>query len=336
VLETGPLGRGLFAKNPERPIRLHLPPSLLFPADDIEFVSGAMRIKESAAIENRGRLFFEEYQRDFSWGRVGETESAAFIDAMDQLPSEASSLLRTEFGMKELFQGDRSTRIRNRFIKSRIISWNDKRVVMPVIELANHAPDGLAYEFRDGLQVQGRCRAGGEILVSYGSMDTLRLFAAFGFASPAAAAVSLPLTQKVGDKSLTIQLDAQKSAKRGAVMVPMMTSDGRHIVLSYLMIGNVGAPRLCRGIFRTLMKEAGIPEADADEAFDRILHFNRMKFFRFLAALEMCEGPLIVTLRQVARYTLEAMSHCMGSRQLDGPANFPGGWGISPDKGLAP
>src|SRR5205085_2034430 len=123
---------------------------------------------------------------------------------------------------------------------------------------------------------------------------------------------------------------------RGAVMVPTMTSDDSAIVLSYLMIGNIGAPRLCRGIFRTLMKEAGIPEADADEALDRILHFNRMKFLRLLGALEAYEGPMAVTLRQVARYTLEAMSHCIGSRQLDGPANFQPGLHTVPVVAIAP
>ena len=58
---------------------------------------------------------------------------------------------------------------------------------------------------------------------------------------------------------------------------------------------------------------------DADEVFDRILHFNRMKFLKLLAALEEQEGDLVLMLRRMARFQLEAMSNCIGSRELDAP-----------------
>ena len=85
-------------------------------------------------------------------------------------------------------------------------------------------------------------------------------------------------------------------------------------MLSYLMIGNPKFPRLSRGIFRTLMKQAGAP--NLDEVFDFILHFNRTRFLGLLAALEPLGGEMAVTLRKMARLQLERMSHCIGTRDL--------------------
>jgi hypothetical protein len=67
-------------------------------------------------------------------------------------------------------------------------------------------------------------------------------------------------------------------------------------------------------MFRALMKESGMAEAEADEGFDHIVHYNRMRFLKLLAAVESCEGEMAVTLRKMARHQLEAMSHCIGSR----------------------
>jgi hypothetical protein len=53
-----------------------------------------------------------------------------------------------------------------------------------------------------------------------------------------------------------------------------------------------------------------------DEVFDFILRFNALKFLELLELLEPHDGELVVTLRRVARYQLEAMAHCIGSREV--------------------
>jgi hypothetical protein len=68
------------------------------------------------------------------------------------------------------------------------------------------------------------------------------------------------------------------------------------------------------------MREAGLE--NADEAFDSILNFNWTRCLNLLAVLEPYQGGMISTLRKVARYQLESMSYCIGSRELD--AQMPG------------
>jgi hypothetical protein len=89
---------------------------------------------------------------------------------------------------------------------------------------------------------------------------------------------------------------------------------GDSLTLSYLTIGSSRNPRLSRGIFRTLMREAGIE--NPDEGFDEVLCYNRRGFLGLLAALEPHEAPMITNLRRMARYQLAAMTHCVGAREL--------------------
>jgi hypothetical protein len=62
------------------------------------------------------------------------------------------------------------------------------------------------------------------------------------------------------------------------------------------------------------MRDAG--QKDPERVFDRILLENRLKFLKLLEVLEEHDGGLIRVLRRVARYQLEAMSWCVGSREL--------------------
>jgi hypothetical protein len=64
------------------------------------------------------------------------------------------------------------------------------------------------------------------------------------------------------------------------------------------------------------MRAAGITDDEADETFDRILHFNRIRFVRLLDSLAPLDGKLVVTLRKMARFQLETMSWCIGTREV--------------------
>jgi hypothetical protein len=45
--------------------------------------------------------------------------------------------------------------------------------------------------------------------------------------------------------------------------------------------------------------------------------FNARQFIKLLGALEAHDGEMVSLLRTMARYQLEAMNHCIGSRELD-------------------
>jgi hypothetical protein len=111
-----------------------------------------------------------------------------------------------------------------------------------------------------------------------------------------------------------IQRDINFKSKRASFAVPDFKIEDNQVTLSGLMIGNKRAPKLSRGVFVSIMKEAGIPEPELE--FDTILHINRMGFLSLLGKVEPVRGELGRTIRTMIRYQLEAMSHCIGTREL--------------------
>jgi hypothetical protein len=309
----GPLGRGLFAKDPEQPVLLKVPPVLLFNVDDIEFVDGSLRLKPIADVMDAHRAFFDRYQNAFSWGGGGFVESAGFVIALDGLAPDVRNLLTADFGMGALFIGDPVERAQKLFLGFRAVQNGDRVFLPPLIELARHSAAGLTLELAHGLQIQGHCD--GEVLISHGVYDSISKFRPFGSEGREPGAFSLPVNVAGGVPEVTIGRDFGRSVKRGKDWVPIVERGEGSIELSYLMIGHSKFPRLSRGIFRTLTREAGVN--DPDDIFDRILNFNWNKFLNLLAVLEPFEGEMITTLRKMARYQLDAMSHCIGSRDIE-------------------
>lgn len=310
---NGPRGRGIFPIDPAKPIRLHVPQNLLIPVSDVEFVDDRMKIKDSANVAGAVRGFFENYQDAFSWGREGRSEAIAFIKALDDLPPDVSALLSSDFAMKAQLEGGSDIeRAQRWFLESRQIEKGGKGVVMPLMELVNHAPAGVPYNLGEGVAIDGSFS--GEVLVHYVIADALGIFRTFGFASPERIAFSLPMKNDTGRDRILIRRKFNFDSKLGAFPVPDYGMEDDTLVLSCLVIGNAKFPRLSRGIFCRVMREAEKP--DADEVFDLILHENRKKFFRLLELLEPHEGGLIPTLRRMVRYQLETMSFCIGTREL--------------------
>lgn len=305
---------GLYAIDPARPVSLLVPRNLCFAIDDIEFAHDDMRLKDTANVAPGERKFFETYTRAFSWGAGGRTNAAAFIASLDALPFEVRSLLENEFAMADLFKGNPVERTKAWFLRSRYFRAKGRDWYAPVIELARHSAQGLVpvSDSEGRLRIEGT--VSGEVLVSRGAYDTLGLFYNLGFVVPQDQAYSLPVNIKGKTTDIIIQRNTSKVSRRGDFLVPQTARENNALTFSYLMIGHPKFPRLSRGIFRTLARDAQIDKPD--QAFDHVLFANRTKFFRLIGALEPHSGEAVRSLRSVAHIQLERISHCVGSREL--------------------
>ena len=305
---------GLYAIDPTRPVSLLVPRNLHFAIDDIEFAHGEMRLKDTANVAPGERKFFEAYTRAFSWGPGGGANAAAFIASLDALPFEVRSLLENEFAMAYLFNGDPVERTKAWFLRSRYFRARGRDWYAPVIELARHAAEGLipVLDVEGRLQIEGT--VSGEVLVSRGAYDTLGVFYNLGVVVPQDQAYSLPVNIKGRSTDILIQRTTSKVSKRGDFLVPQTVQENNALTFSHLMIGHLKFPRLSRGIFRALARDAGLGKPD--QAFDHVLFANRTKFFRLIGALEPHSGEAVMSLRRVAHTQLERISHCVGSREL--------------------
>ena len=181
VQRQGSRGRGIFPIDNTTPVRLRVPRNLLVPAEDIEFVDDQLRIRNSAAVGAAEREFVEKYENTFSWGGGGRSECAAFLEGMKNLhvgmsapPFVKSFLDAAKTSVDES--------VGRRFLHSRCITFEDKSVLMPVMELVNHDPLANGYDVEDDISIEGGFSD--EVLVRYSIRDPFGMFLSYGFASP--------------------------------------------------------------------------------------------------------------------------------------------------------
>jgi hypothetical protein len=315
AIADGAPGRGLMAMDPNEPVHVRIPANLLFRVQDIGFEDNQPRLKGTADVGHAERLFFEAYQGGFSWGGGGGSRSTAFVRALDALPADVRSLLIDEFGLGDLLVGDPAERAQKQFLAGRSVVLEETEFITPVIELANHGSAGLRCYIEHGFNMQGTVE--GEILVNRGVYDPFSLFRRCGVVSSEPGAFSQPTELQVADRRLIIFQDTSAPVKLGNVWVPNLRIEGGTAVLPFLMIGHRAMPKQSRAIFRALAADAHIDKAD--EAFDAILQFNWSMFLKLLTALEPHNGEMVQMLRKVARFQLEAISHCIGSIEFEAP-----------------
>jgi hypothetical protein len=305
-------GRGLIAVNPNKLVRLHAPEHLVFALADVEFVDHRLRIKDAAAIGKAERAFFDSYYDAFSWGGGGRDEAYAFTKGIQELPQDVRETLVNDFGLDAL-SGDGEERAEQWFLLSRMVLWKGRVVLVPVLDLVAHDSRADPYDETGGVAIVGQFPD--EVKVLRSKLGPFGAFWRFGFASRERVAFSLPLQAKTDSGwQVTIGQNINLNSTLGSMPVPDYAQDGQSIQFSCLMIGNAGYPRLSRGIFYRVMRDAG--EAKPEQIFDRILHENRMAYLNLWEALEPHEGVLISSLRKAVRYQLEAMSWCIGTRDL--------------------
>jgi len=306
-VKEGRFGRGLFPIDSSVPIAVHVPESLLVPLKYLEWDGDAVRIGADAATGPREKAFFESYQRDFSWG-VARHETAELLRMLHEAPPQLRELLKGSPWLSD----PTPEATRERFFAARGIVYQGKPVIVPIVELANHG-HLTAYRKQGGVGLSGKFD--GEILVRYRAYDPLQMFNHWGFASPEPFALSLPAHLQTKSGLLQIRLEPQNiQASAQNPFLPKVTVEKGRMTLSFLMLGHKSYPRLARGIFYRIMRDAGwaVPE----EAFDGVQHLNRIALYKIIDACEAAAPELGKLVRKVALYQLETMSHSVGARDV--------------------
>jgi len=310
-LGQGEFGRGLFPVDPAKPISIHVPENLLVRVKDMVFADGQLRVGPDAKVSDRERAWLNRYQEDYAWGGGGADEARQTVEMAAALPADLREVLITKYRLAPWFQDATEGLIRNRFFNARTITYQDGACVMPVMELANHG-EGNGYDVSNGVAFSGTFP--GEVCVQYTELDSFDFFRSWGFATPRPLAFSMLLTGSIQSSRLQIRQDFTGAARSPRDWIPSVEKTDGAISLPFLMIGNQKYPRLCKGIFYRLMRDAGY--SGFEEAFDLIQHTNRLLFLDLIAAVDGIDLPMARTLRAVAQFQLRAMSFCYGVREI--------------------
>ena len=301
----------LRSADPASPAGIRVPEKLIVPASETELVEGKLKLKAGAAIGSAERSFLQNYLESFAPAQ-SHGDSVAFLQAVNALPDDVRRLLADDFGVAfpeiDMQEGAQAWLLQKRFLP-----WRGQPALVPVLEFVTHDPLVRPWNESEGITLTGTYA--GELGMLRFRSDPFGAFWRLGYPSREQRAFSLPMAIDMeSGRHLMIERSFNSNRQLGGFRVPEFELDEKSIRFSGLMVGSITGPRISRGIFHRVMKEANEP--NSDEVFDSILHINRLSFLKLLEVLEPHDGGLIRALRTVVRYQLEAMSWCVGTRDL--------------------
>jgi len=298
----GARGQGLFCIDPASPASVQVPPNLLVADDQLVLEDGIARLLPGAEVDDAERDFYERYYNAFSWRR--EEDGSAFFAALEALAPEIRDVITDDLHFGGLLARARTFPAFDEFKKSRSIRIAERKVMMPIVELVNHASHAPGFNTMQGVAVRGRFA--GEVLVRYARTDAFGILASWGFASPEPRAYGLQMQFSWQGRAVAVHR-AFRAASQGS-RLPTVTASDKTIAISYILLGNVEYPQMPRQLFVAAMAEAG--QNDAGLLFDKIRQRNHAKLERLTAALQGRVGAGEALLSKTCAYQLQALAGC--------------------------
>ena len=306
----GAFGLGLFPIDPAKPIDLFVPDPLLVPVDDVDFVDGEVVIRDASQFADGYADWFRRYQTSYSWGAEGQERTLAFEEGLKALPDNVLSILKRNgmYNPDNRFPGkDPEKELLQRFLQTRCINRKGKRVIMPLIELLNHAPSSKAYDMKDdGISVSGM--HDGEVLVKYSMSDPLRRLIGYGFNVQEPLGFSLSFRLKHRDKDVVVQGGVSKSPHQPCEVDQQNDS----LIIKQPLLGSSAAPKLPRTLLIQACKE--IKGVDANELYDLIQQRNTLILVNLLRQLDGVDTETAGLLRTGCLNQIVALSQHYGQR----------------------
>jgi hypothetical protein len=314
-LGYGSRGRGIFAADPNEPARLHAPEDLLVPLDDIVLAGGRIFVKSGSQISSKVQGFFERYEAEFGWG-PGQEESRRSQQTWSEVPRDVVEVI-SQMGALEnpgaRFCAPSDESCLAAFLEARRFTYKRRQYIAPLIDLVNHCGEANGYVIQAGIGVAGRFED--EMLVCYNRADAWGHALGYGFYEPSALTHSLNVTVTVNGKQLSIARDVNAAQSLDGISFPELRVNEEGLHISHALLGNATAPDLPRGIFRSIVR-GHLSDVQADQVFDSIAYFNRLKFIGVLRVLRAHTGLLVEMLYDAALAQLEGLSSCIGARAL--------------------
>lgn len=223
------------------------------------------------------------------------------------LPESLSVMLKG-FGMREsLFQKPDAISCLDTYKNSRRIKVDNKYVMMPLLELANHNETSkTTFVCNSEISLHGKFT--GEILVNYQiAADAVLMHQTYGFSTLKPYAFSGNLAINLGSKVIKIARYTNIHNKVDKTNIPKVIVQGNEINFSFLVVGSMNDRTSPKKIFLKLMRDVGMPIRMADELFDGIVNMNRQYFNNLLKELEPLSGSVVDGLRTMANNQLIAI-----------------------------
>ena len=309
--DSKPAGPGLFAVDPQKEIRIYVPPKLLVPADEVRIENGQLVLAAESSVEPAVREFFERFQAAYGFGAGAGARCRSFFAELAALPDRIKQHIAPALPPDiAAFRAPDDRSVLMRFLRSRVVSFGGKPVMPMVAELINHGAEQPFFDLSQGLKHTGKF--GGEVLTRYSGGDAWDAFLTLGIASLQVPAFSLPMEMRAKNgKALFVGRRTDASEMLDNVLVPRSEERDDGLALAHALLGHRRVPGLPRAAFRRVLQDRNL--GDADESFDLLSHLNRVWFVDLLGMLDGRTGTVERTMRAAALCQLTALSHAIGA-----------------------
>lgn len=306
-LGWGPRGRGLFAIDPREPIHLQVPAHLLLPTQQVVLGrDGQLGVAPHHRAQWAGPVgdFWDRYLRFISQDGEGLHALRRHQAALQALPPALKDTLGWLGGADEFKPSPSDSETLQKLLISRQIGLQGVSHLMPLADLLNHAPDGLPFRLKQGVQVHGR--VADEVLACYhGHLDAFHFFFNYQLVTPSpvvlccAVAVDLP-----GWGPLQVARLDHLSASPNAERRPLLRRLNRGHQLSFLELVRPMPSGSPQALMASVLSAQGLAP-DAVEPLWHGLVAHHQQVLRSL--LQQCQnhpGPLTAALETLARSQL--------------------------------
>ncbi len=302
-------GLGVFAVHPRRPVRLVTPSRLLIAPSALAVTpQGHVQVGSVEGMAPDVVAFHELYQRRFGWGAGGWESISQHWQQLCALPDALKQYLQILGCQDDLSRPLTPGEAFQLHCRSRQILVNGLSRLMPMLELVNHADEGVPYEVSSaGVGLSGTFR--GEVMARYRRhMDAFHFFYNYHFATPGRIILSCDVRiDAPGARSLRItRMDARAQVRDG-VRHPQVNAGPDEIHLSFVELFNRDQPASPRQVLVGLLQEQGMPARSAHQLFDGLLAHNCQVRRDFLQACDGLDGRVVQGLRDVAAHQLEGL-----------------------------
>ena len=260
-LGTGKFGRGIFAIDQKKLVKLQVPKQLLVPVDWLELDDfGRPILTSECDWDIEKKEFYLEYLHNYGLNDELIKELMGKQLALFNIPIQIKEML-LNYGVDKDFCCEPSFKAALATFKhSRRINIKDKLYLMPVVELVNHSASakygfthlpyvGMAGKFKD------------EILVNYSvNYDALDFYRVYGFSEIRPYSFSGSSRLNIGSVTLNIARSWNIYQEVGKVRAPKLQFNGQVIDLSFLLLANTKHKSSPKIIFNQLMQQVSMPK----------------------------------------------------------------------------
>ena len=309
IQKEGHFGLGLFPIDSSKPIELRVPDELLVDVENIELVDGNIFIKNSGNYPNGFDEWYHQFQKHFSWGAKGKSSVETFESELTKLPQSTLNLAH-KHGLYNISRCSNPhediNKIFERFIATRQIYRNNKKVLMPLLELVNHSAISPSWGIAENsIYISGRFK--NEIFVRYSASDPLFRFIQYGFYCDEPMAFSVSLNFRHYNKNIVIMGGIGKEPQKPCEIIRKKDS----LIILRPLLGCKYAKRKPRTLFSISCNNNDIKKAD--ELFDKLIYLNRVAIVNLYKSIETEKSPLVDQLRLVCLSQLNMLTEHIGN-----------------------